>query len=126
MGTGRIYRAGKCVGTGVETCRETGKCGANGESVRGRREEKVHECGGKRHGCGASLCGHGGRAWERRKNARAVRETGEKSVREREGNVRSRVNGGRHGGSAHGGAGYAQPCRARCGYPPPQNFLISI
>ena len=65
-----------------------------GEACGVPREEKVHECGGKRHGCGASICGHGGRAWERRRNARAVRETGEKSVREREGNVRSRGNGG--------------------------------
>lgn len=100
IGSGGPKRAGK-----------RGNVAANAGSVRGPREEKVHRRGGKKRGCGASVCGRGGRAWARRRNARAVRETGENG----EGNGRTRVNGDRHGGSAHGGAGYAQ----RRGYPPP-------
>lgn len=106
IGSGGPKRAGK-----------RGNVAANAGSVRGPREEKVHRRGGKKRGCGASICGRGGRAWARRRNARAVRETGENG----EGNGRTRVNGDRHGGSAHGGAGYAQ----RRGYPHPR-FLISV
>ena len=106
MGMGRIYRVG-----GPKRAGKRGNVAANAGSVRGPREEKVHRRGGKKRGCGASICGRGGRAWARRRNARAVRETGENG----EGNGRTRVNGDRHGGNAHGGAGYAQ----RRGYPPP-------
>ena len=106
MGMGRTYRVG-----GPKRAGKRGNVAANAGSVRGPREEKVHRRGGKKRGCGASVCGRGGRAWARRRNARAVRETGENG----EGNGRTRVNGDRHGGSAHGGAGYAQ----RRGYPPP-------